>query len=731
MKFSRRELAIVGGAAMLAPGVVRAQTAGAPRFAPSAWHQRVKRIVQLNFTERDAETFEIKPWIDYLIATKAECTFISIHSSGALYPTKLPDYPASRWLNGRDIFGECARAAKQAGIRTIGRLSPDIAKIELAEKRPDWFQRNAEGQIVMASLSPDPKDPTTSFDYGRTCQFSDYYSDFVPKLIDEVMTRFSIDGVYTNGWPGSTVRSCYCVNCRKIGDPDSETYRQAYQDRVLKLWDIYNKAATRRNKHAIFSGNLGGGLRGGEIDMKKLAPLAVWMFADHQGRSDDFAPSWDASQMTRLARVLIPNRPAVNSTGAWANQGPGRWRTASANAPEVRTRLWQTLAQGGTIHLHWLGFDQGFHEDRRWKQPGLDVLPWLAEHDKHFHNVRAIADVALVVSPLNNRVYPAPQGTDVLDHFHGAYKILTEARIPFEIVLDSDLSSETLGRYRTLVLPNIAVMSDSQAAQMRDFVARGGSVLATFETGLYDAAGKPRADFALADLFGMHRKAPRLGYGSNGAPGGRRNPGAPATQRIERPHPILQSFRETTYIQGASWRVPITTQDAPILTDIPQHPGYPVEAVFPATSHTAEQTLVARELGASRLVYIAGDIEAGYWRSSSGDLGDLITGAMRWLSRDQRPLQVEGTGLLEITAFETEVGYAVHLVNHSNPNFRGGAIREVYPVGEQKVTLSVAKPVKRARLLRAGAALPFQQNGATVTLTVPGVGEYEVVALEV
>lgn len=736
METNRREFGLLGAAALLAPGIAVAQTkAGpaAPHFPANAWHQRIKRMMQLNFTEHDADNFDVKAWIDYLVAVKTDCTFISIHSSGAFYPTKLPDYPTSRWLKGRDIFGECAAATKKAGIRTVGRLSPDIAKIELAGRHPDWFRRNAKGEIVMASLSSDPKDPTTSFDYGRTCQFSDYYSNFIPQLINEVMTRYGIDGVYTNGWPGSGVAPCYCVNCKKIGDPKSEAYRQAYENRVLELWALYNKAATLRNKDAIFSGNLGGGLRGGEIDMKKVMPLAVWMFADHQGRGEEFAPSWDASQMTRLARALIVDRPAVNSTGAWANQAPMRWRTVSANPAEVRTRLWQTLAQGGAIHLHWLGFEQGFNEDRRWKQPGLDVLPWQAENDRHFHNIRSIADVAMVVSPRNNRVYSVPPGGEVLESFHGMYKILTEQRIPFDFVIDTDLSYDVIGRYPVLVLSNFAVMDDRQAGQIKEYVARGGSVLATFETGLYDEKGNPRTDFALADLFAMHRKASRLGFGADHGPGGNRVAGSPSMQRIESQHPVVQGFKNTNWIQGSSWRVPITSANPPILTDIPQHPGYPVEAVFAPVPRTSEQTVVAREVGNSRLVYLAGDMEAGYWRSSSADLGDLVVGALNWLTRNNRPLSVDGGGLLETTGFQTEVGYAVHLVNHTNPNFRGGAFRESYPVGPQKVTLTAtsAKPVKSARLLRAGTTVPFTQEGSKVEATVPGVGEYEVLVFEV
>ena len=60
-----------------------------------------------------------------------------------------------------------------------------------------------------------------------------------------------------------------------------------------------------------------------------------------------------------------------------------------------------------------------------------------------------------------------------------------------------------MDRYKLLILPNVAALSDQQCEQLRQFVQRGGSLLATFETSLYDERGKPRRDFGLADLFGV------------------------------------------------------------------------------------------------------------------------------------------------------------------------------------------------------------------------------------
>ena len=58
-----------------------------------------------------------------------------------------------------------------------------------------------------------------------------------------------------------------------------------------------------------------------------------------------------------------------------------------------------------------------------------------------------------------------------------------------------------------LILPNVAAMSDAEAAAVRAFVRAGGALIATNETSLYDPSGAPRTDFALADVFGTQQPA--------------------------------------------------------------------------------------------------------------------------------------------------------------------------------------------------------------------------------
>ena len=60
-----------------------------------------------------------------------------------------------------------------------------------------------------------------------------------------------------------------------------------------------------------------------------------------------------------------------------------------------------------------------------------------------------------------------------------------------------------------------------------------------------------------------------------------------------------------------------------------------------------------------------------------------------------------------------------------------GWIRDFYPIGEQKVrmTLPPGRRVSRVELLRAETSIPFRAGGGTIEFTIPKVVDYEVAAM--
>ena len=169
-------------------------------------------------------------------------------------------------------------------------------------------------------------------------------------------------------------------------------------------------------------------------------------------------------------------------------------------------------------------------------------------------------------------------------YMDGLYYALLEGRFLFDFVHEEKLSSGDLKKYSALLLPNIALLSDEQCRQMRAYVAAGGSLLATFETSLYTERNERRADFGLADVFGIHKAGEIIGTNGNAY-----------MARIEKPHPILEGFQGTQLIPGAEYRVPVAPVDDPV-ADRRSRLTWPIRRNSPTTPNraTTEPAVVVR-----------------------------------------------------------------------------------------------------------------------------------------
>jgi hypothetical protein len=87
--------------------------------------------------------------------------------------------------------------------------------------------------------------------------------------------------------------------------------------------------------------------------------------------------------------------------------------------------------------------------------------------------------------------------------------------------------------------------------------------------------------------------------------------------------------------------------------------------------------------------------------------------------------------MIESLAWETQAGFALHVLNYTDPSVHRGWIREFYPIGEQSVRMQLpeGRRVSRVELLRAATEAPFQAAGGAVTVTIPTVVDDEVAAL--
>jgi hypothetical protein len=697
---------------------------------PSAepWFDRPMRWAQLTLVENDPGRYDPAFWLDYFRRTHSDAACLSAGGCVAYYPTRIPLHHRSQWMGDADPLGELIAGCRKLGMNVVARTDPHAAHQDVYEAHPDWIAVDASGNQRRHWATPD---------LWVTCALGPYNFEFMTAVTREIVERYQVDGIFSNRWDGSGM--CYCAHCqanfvRATGlelprtsnpqDPARRAYIIWRQQRLFELWRVWDDAIRKANPNARFIANAGGGALS-SLDMKAIGELAPTLFADRQARRG-VAPPWTNGKNGKEYRATM-GRKAIVGIFSVGLEEPYRWKDSVQNADEIR--LW--VADGIANGLRpWFTKFSGTLYDRRWLQPVEDLYNWHYRNERYLRNEQPLARVAMIYSQQTATFYGGDQArTKVEDHTLGFYQALIEARIPFEMVHDHLLDADHTSQFRTLILPNIAGLSGQQCSQLRQFVERGGSLVATYETSLYDQWGVRRDDFGLADLFGASATGPAEGPMSNSYLNIEKD------VRTGQYHPILAGLEDAGRIINGVHRIPARPRSkdgySP-LTLVPSYPDLPMEEVYPRVPKTDVPEVFARHIGEGRVVFFPWDIDRTYWEILCVDHGKLLRNAVLWATNEEPVVSVSGPGVLDVNVWTQKQSMTVHLVNLSNPMMMKGPVREILPVGLQKVRLRLpsGKKLVGVKLLVAGGHPRFSETGGALDIEVPGIGLHEVVALD-
>jgi len=699
---------------------------GAIPPAPS-WIDKPMRWAQLTLVEDDPGHFDLKFWLDYFARTKSDAVCLSGGGCVAYYPTKIPFHHRSAWLGDRDVLGELIAGCRKLGMVVIARTDPHATYDDVQAAHPDWIHVTAEGQ---------PRRHWASPEMWVTCALGPYNFDFMTEVKREIMSAYRVDGIFINRWEGSGM--CYCEHCRanfqaasgfelpRTNDP-RDPARRAYilwhQERLFALWHHWDGAVRAINPDSCVIPNGGGGASS-PLDMKHIGEIAPTLMADYQARRG-VMPPWGNGKRGKEFRAAMGRKPIVGIFSVGLEE-PYRWKDSVQNPAE--TRLWALDGIANGLRP-WFTKFAGSVNDPRWLKPVEDLYVWCHAHERYLRHVRPLARVAIVYSQQSAWFTPGDKGPrpGIEDPGHGWHQALIEARVPFEMVHDRLLDAEHLAAFRTLILPNITALSDAQCAQLAQFVARGGGIVATHETSLFDEWGAKRKDFGLAGLFGVSFAGRMEGPMQN------------AYLRLEHDtvpgHPLLRGLEDAPRIVHGVWRLEVTAKEkfpAPPATLIPSYPDLPMEKVFTKTPRTDIPQVFLREAGAGRVVYFPWDIDRTFWEILSPDHGQLMRNAVAWATNEEPPVTVTGPGVLDVTLWRQKNSLTVHLVNLTNPMMMKGPIREPLLVGEQHVRVKLPEGTapRGVKFLVSGRPVASRQTGAWLEVTVPSILEHEVIAVD-
>ncbi len=679
------------------------------------------RWAQLTLVEDDPAHFDPAFWFDYFKRTRSDGVCISGGGCVAYYPTQIPFHHRSAWLGDRDVLGELVTGCRKQGMAVLIRTDPHATYDDAKAAHPDWIAVEANGE---------PRRHWSSPEMWVTCALGPYNFEFMTAVHKEIMTGYRPDGIFMNRWDGSG--DCYCVHCRenfkaatgldlpRTSDP-RDAGRRAFlewrRQRLVEVIDLWNGEIRAINPESSIIPNNGSGATSplNAIEISRRAPMLA---ADRQARHGLAAP-WLVGKSAKEYRATMGDKPVIGLFGIGLEE-QYRWKDSVTSNAEIR--IWALDAVANGMRPWFTKFSATLHDDR-WLQEIEDIYVWTEKNQQYLADRRPLARIGLVYSQQTAWYY----GAKVEDYALGWYQALVESRIPFEMAHDHLLDAEHLAAYKTLILPNLACLSDAQCNQLRAFVSRGGSIIATQETSLYDEAGTKRKNFALADLFGVDWTGKTQG-------------------------PMMNSYirLEHEALPGSTWFAGL--EDAPRIingvsrlevtprekfaetpfTLIPSYPDLPMEKVYPRVPRTDISCLYLRE-ARGRVAYFPFDIDRTFWEVLCGDHLKVLRNTILWANDEVPVVEVEGPGLMDVTVWKNSSSITVHLVNLTNPMAMKGPYRSFFPVGPLTVKLHLPADThaKRARLLAADTEAVMNLTGATLSVTVPSILDHEVVAIEI
>ena len=684
------------------------------------WFDKAMRWAQLAFVENDPGNYNPDFWLDYFRKIKADGVLLSAGGIVAFYPTKVPLHHKSPWMGNTDPLGYLVKECRKMNMSVILRTDPHATRQNMYDAHPDYIAVTADGQKRRHWANPE---------LWVTCALGPYNFDFMRQVNNEIMANYKPDAIFSNRWHGHGV--CYCEHCQKNFkafsglavptkterlDPVYQKWSEWEKERLKELWFLWDADIRKHNAAARYIPN-------GFPDKLLTGKHSDFFFADQQARRG-VIPPWSNAKGAKELRAGLGMKPLVGIFSVGIEE-EFRWKDSVQNDAEIR--IWVAEGTAAGMKPCFVKFG-GVINDKRWMDAVAKMYQGYSKNEKYLRNTAPVARVGMVYSEQTDRKYGG-QAWQVgnREHALGMYHALVEDHTPFEMVNDKLLDAETLKNFKLLVLPNIAALSNEQCNQLKQFVEKGGSLVATFETSLYDEEGKARSNFGLSDLFGVSY--------DNGVEGPMRNSylRLKADATTKQFHPVVKGLEDAYKIVNTVHRVkvkPIGTFPSPV-TLVPTYPDLPMEDVYARVPETDTRELYLREMGKGRIAYFPGDIDRSFWQMMSTDHSKLLRNTIRWALNEKPIVDVETKGVVDVAVWNQKSSMTVHLVNLTNPMMMKGPFRELLPV-DALVSIKVPenKRVTAVSLLMAGTKPAFENKNGFISLKVPGIADHEIIALD-
>lgn len=628
----------------------------------------------------------------------------------------------------RDVLAEFLPLARAAGIRTIVYANLHWFATSFVDAHPDWAVIKADGTRYGNLYG----------DNDSTCCINTPWREWSFRLLEDI-AAYPVDGVLFDGPITFTARGgCYCASCRA-------KYRAAFGTEIPVLDRRNLEAFSRLREFSV--GSLEEYYRDAMAVLRKARPGIVGYANCANVAEPDYAAGRSNRRLLRHTDCLVAEggfmygrvtESGFFKTGAssrlYETQAGGKpcvnavsmayspWRWVSMTAPETRSIL---AAASTGVNPYYAIFLQG--RDLPGVSAAAEVYRFLERNIAYYDKSESAASVALLQSGQTLSMYA---GVDIpwadlssqkaeraeavgnfTRSFYGFYEMLLREHVPFDIIDDEAVESGMLERYRGIVLPNAACLSDAQCAALARFVREGGLLVADFESSHYDERGRRRRDFGLAEVFGVRSRnavSPfrRWDYVFWEGPG---------RELVDVPVDFLPAPRHSIEVDGASGARIAAVFSEPIASNI-----------VPSAPRSRQPFLVAHDYGDGESLFLPCTFGEFFQEARPASYPGILRNLIE--SRIVLPVRVESSAPLLDVRLRTQP-HGNRTIIHLVAFHPSGGERSVPTTGTQ-IELRCAGAPRRVHALRLDRDLEYRRGEGWVSFVLPFLEEFEVVVVE-
>jgi len=700
----------------------------------------VERIVNFNLNAKELAKTMAEAGVEVF------CYHATSHSGNVWYNSKVAKKFTA--LGERDLVQELTDECGKRGIDSTC-LMQVVCNQRVHDEHPEWRQINSEGNAC--DVSP------------RVCFNNPEYRKIFLTMVEEVASyeikAILIDEFDFNGRHGNDLM-CYCEHCQalfaeKFGGemPRKEDWNNpqwinfirfrfdSLTDFIRDVKNVLLQTAPEVMLSIISYSGIW-------LDWKRLQPVEEFskyldfFCLDAEGvlNSPILARFFNAYS-TEKAEIM---GASTSTFGQMIKEPETELKNASSSICEIMTVL--------SHNLSW-NMDVGYKPLPEKQVISKDIFDFYSigvkEINKRLEWVKgkqeSLAQIAIFYSEKSKIYYGKDNISLYCDEFLGYFEILLNSSNAFDMIGTRHMDKDYLSKYKLLILPAAACLSENEVKCLREYVAGGGKIIASYNTSLFDSYGKELEDFALSEVFGCsyNTKKPKDDYLLRGKYKEIRNK--------ELDYGFIKHCYLDEEVAGYALPIPvITVKEAnaevkgKLLSSKPGLKTYCPGFVNSVTFSDEESTLVTEnKFGKGSATYIGAKLGSLYAEAALGFVRKLILDEIDNLIAGELDIKVNAPSCIEVSAFkQTEKRIIIHLNNRQTAPDRldlGFLLapsmyeaEDMLPVYDIKVELKniSAKDVSRSYIAPEMIDIELKNEGEKIIFNVPKIKYHSMLVIE-